>query len=208
MTSGTEKRPVGRRLGADTRRDQLVHAGLSLMKSTPFDQISALDVARATGVSKGLVFHYFPSQRDLHGAILRAAAAELLADIDVDHSLPPDERLGAGLDAYISYIEQQPESYRALVRGAGSDELLVGVFEETRDAIVATITAALGQQDPPPGLRIAIRGWIAMVEEAVLHWLDGTPVPRAELVEFLRRSAVTIVPEAANMSRAAPSTRS
>lgn len=170
------------------------------MKTTPFDQISAVDVARAAAVSKGLVFHYFPSQRDLHGAILRAAAAELLADIDVDRSLPPEERLGAGLEAYISHIEERPDSYRALVRGAGSDELLVSVFEETRGAIVARISDALGLPDPPPGLRLVVRGWIAMVEESVLHWLDGSPVPRAELLEFLRRSAVTLLSEAANMS--------
>lgn len=178
------------------------------MKTTPFDQISAIDVGLAAGVSKGLVFHYFATQRDLHGAILRAAAAELLSDIDVDPTLDPEARLAAGLDAYIRYIEQQPASYRALIRGAGSDELLVAVFEETRNAIVATITDALGLPDPPPGLRIAVRGWIAMVEESVLHWLDDTPVPRAELVGFLQRAAITMLPDAVTMSHRPPRRRS
>ncbi len=61
------------RLDADSRREQLLQAGLTLLRTTPFDQLSAVDVARAAGVSKGLVFHYFPTTRELHVALLRAS---------------------------------------------------------------------------------------------------------------------------------------
>src|SRR5439155_1351627 len=153
-------------------------------------------VARAGGVSKGLVFHYFPTTRDLQVAVLRAATAELLADLDVGDGLPPDERLKAGLEAFVRYIEQQPASYQAVVRRAGSDEQLLAVFEDTRAAVVEIVAGALGVAELPAGLRMAVRGWIAMVEECVLHWLDGRPVPREELVEFLRRVALTMLPDA------------
>jgi AcrR family transcriptional regulator len=186
----------GRRLGPDARRAQLVGVGLALMKEMPFDEVTAETVARAGGVSKGLVFHYFPATRDLQVAILRAATAELLADLDVGAGLPPDERLQVGLDAFVRYIEQHPGSYQAVVRRAGSDERLLAVFEDTRSAVVDIIAATLGVSELPPGLRLAIRGWIAMVEECVLHWLADRPVPREELVEFLRRAALTMLPDA------------
>ncbi|MGH9037230.1 MAG: hypothetical protein ACRD0O_15835, partial [Acidimicrobiia bacterium] len=48
----------------------------------------------------------------------------------------------------------------------------------------------------PPGLRIVIRGWIAMVEESVLHWLEGSPVPREQLLGFLQRAAGAMLPDA------------
>jgi hypothetical protein len=35
-----------------------------------------------------------------------------------------------------------------------------------------------------------------MVEESVLHWLEGTPVPRDQLLGFLQRAAATILPDA------------
>jgi AcrR family transcriptional regulator len=186
----------GRRLGPDARRAQLVSIGLALMKEMPFDEVTAEIVARAGGVSKGLVFHYFPTTRDLQVAILRAATAELLADLDVGSGLPPDERLRAGLDAFVRYIEQQPSSYQAVARRAGSDEQLLAVFEDTRAAVVDIVAATLGLSELPAGLRLAIRGWIAMVEECVLHWLDDRPVPREELVEFLRRAALSMLPDA------------
>jgi AcrR family transcriptional regulator len=185
-----------RRLGPDARRAQLVGVGLALMKEVPFDEVTAETVARAGGVSKALVFHYFPATRDLQVAILRAAAAELLVEIDVGAGLPPDERLRVGLDAFVRYIEQQPASYQAVVRRAGSDERLLAVFEDTRAAVVDIVAAALGLSQLPPGLRLAIRGWIAMVEECVLHWIDRRPISREELVEYLRQAALTVLPYA------------
>jgi len=158
--------------------------------------VTAETVARAGGVSKALVFHYFPATRDLQVAILRAAAGELLVELDVGTGLPPDERLRVGLDAFVRFIEQQPASYQAVVRRAGSDERLLAVFEDTRAAVVGIVAAALGLSELPAGLRMAIRGWIAMVEECVLHWVDGRPVPREQLVEFLRRAALTMLPDA------------
>ncbi|HEV7865321.1 MAG TPA: TetR/AcrR family transcriptional regulator [Acidimicrobiia bacterium] len=187
---------LARRLGPDARRAQLVGVGLALMKDMPFDEVTAEIVARATGVSKGLVFHYFPTTRDLQVAILRAATAELLADLDVGAGLPPDERLRVGLDAFVRYIEQQPASYQAVVRRAGSDERLLAVFEDTRTAVVDIVATTLGVSELPAGLRLVIRGWIAMVEECVLHWLDDKPIPREALVEFLRRAALTMLPDA------------
>jgi AcrR family transcriptional regulator len=187
---------VGKRLGPEARRAQLVSVGVALIKEIPFDEVTAEVVARAVGVSKGLVFHYFPATRDLQVAILRAAAGELLTELDVGADLPPDERLRVGLDAFVRFIEQQPASYQAVVRRAGSDERLLAVFEDTRAAVVDIVAASLGVSELPPGLRLVIRGWIAMVEECVLHWLDDKPVPRDQLIEFLRRAALTMLPDA------------
>ena len=37
------------------------------------------DIARAAGISKGLLYHYFPSKRDYYVEVVRRAAGELLA---------------------------------------------------------------------------------------------------------------------------------
>jgi AcrR family transcriptional regulator len=187
---------AARRLGPDERRAQLVATALDLLKSRPFDEISPDDVARAAGVSKALVFHYFASKRDLQVAALRAAAGELLERLEVGADLPPDRRLGAGLDAYVRYIEQHPENYVAISRSAGTDPQLRAVFEETRSAVVQLILDAIGLPDAPPGLRLITRGWVAMVEETVLYWLGTQHVPREQLLDFLRRAAVTMLPDA------------
>ncbi len=163
----------------------------------PFDQLTADHVARAAGVSKGLVFHYFPTTRDLQVAVLRATTEDLLAGLDVDPTASPAERLRLGIDAFIAYIERAPASYIAMARGAGSDPLLGAVFEDTRNAVVAIVQRVLDAPELPAGLGIGLRGWIAFVEEATLHWVaEGRPVARGELVRFLQQTAVTMLPEA------------
>jgi AcrR family transcriptional regulator len=188
-----------RRLDGPARRDQLVEVGLALARTTPFDQISADEVARVAGVSKGLVFHYFPTTRDLQVAVLRAGVRELLDDLDTDPTATIPERLRSGVEVFLAYIELHPSGYLAMARGIGSDPQLIEVFEETRAGVVAIIQDVLGVADLAPGLRIAIRAWIAGVEEAVLHWLDGQPIPRDRLVDFLTQVGLTMLPDAGSM---------
>jgi AcrR family transcriptional regulator len=188
---------VNRRLDPDVRRRQLLDAGFEMIQTRPFSQVTADEVARAVGVSKGLVFHYFPTNRDLQVAVVRVAAGELLSRLDLDPDLPPEERLGVGLEAFVGFIETQPANYLAVARSVGSDPALLEVFEETRSAVVDLILSAIGlAENPPPGLRIVVRGWIAMVEESVLHWLEGSPVPRDQLLGFLQRAAAVMLPDA------------
>ncbi|MDQ3946334.1 MAG: TetR/AcrR family transcriptional regulator [Actinomycetota bacterium] len=190
-------RPLNRRLDPDARRRQLLEAGFQMIQTRPYSQVTADEVARAVGVSKGLVFHYFPTNRDLQVAVVRVAAGELLSRLNVDPELPTEQRLGAGLDAFVGFIETQPANYLAVARSVGSDPALLAVFEETRSAVVDLILAAIGLADSAhPGLRIVVRGWIAMVEESVLHWLEGSPVPRDQLLGFLQRAAATMLPDA------------
>ena len=182
---------VSRRLDPDARRRQLLEAGFELIQSRPFSQLTADEVAKAVG------FHCFPTNRDLQVAVVRVAAGELLSRLEMDPDLPPEERLGAGLEAFVSFIETQPANYLAVARSVGSEPALMEVFEETREAVVDLILAAIGlDENPHPGLRIVVRGWIAMVEESVLHWLEGSPVPRQELLGFLQRAAATMLPDA------------
>ena len=55
-----------RRLSAPQRRQQLVDLGTDLLVSRPLDELTVQRVANAAGVSRTLVFHYFPTVRALH----------------------------------------------------------------------------------------------------------------------------------------------
>jgi AcrR family transcriptional regulator len=189
---------TGRRLDPDARRAQLVALGLALIKDRPFDQVLVDEVIRGAGISKGLLFHYFPTKRDFQAAVIRAAAAELVAALEPDPGLPVGEQFRHGIDAYIAYIERQPASYMAIVRGAGSDDQLLEIFEQTRTAIVDLIVGR-AVPEASPVLRLMVRGWIAMVEEATFLWLTEQPCPRDVLIDLLERTALTSLPIAADL---------
>jgi AcrR family transcriptional regulator len=47
-----------------------VALGAKLFASRSYDELSMAGVAREAGVSKALLYHYFPSKRDYFAAIL------------------------------------------------------------------------------------------------------------------------------------------
>ncbi len=69
--------PAYSRLHLDERRRQLLDAGAALFAEHAFEEISMRQIAEAAGVSKALLYHYFPSKTDLFKAAIQDAATEL-----------------------------------------------------------------------------------------------------------------------------------
>src|SRR5436190_1545038 len=81
------------RLDLDARREQLMRIGLELFSTNSYDAVSIDEIAARAGISKGLLYHYFPSKREFYVAGVRAAAAQLREVVEPDRGLPPRERL-------------------------------------------------------------------------------------------------------------------
>lgn len=199
---GGAPRSTPRRLGAAERRAQLVAAGLALARSGPLDTVTADTVAQSIGVSKALVFHYFPTNRDLQVAVMRGASDELLAAVELEPTGDPYTRLRSGLESFVTSISQYPSVARSVVRSAGSDPQMVEVFEELRVAIVDLIAETLGTAPLLPGMRLAVRGWIAMAEEMILSWTDDPVIGREQLVSYLHTAAFALLPSALALDEA------
>jgi AcrR family transcriptional regulator len=177
------------RLSTDARRQQLVALGIEIFSERPFDEVSIDDIAAAAGISKGLLYHYFPSKRDFYVAVVRFAAGEMEALTQPDPELAPLERLGAALDRYLAYVETHARGYATVLRaGIGSDPAVAAIVEDVRQAMTARLLADVpgaGAGDPPAAVRVAIRGWLGFVEAASLDWLDHGGLDRAELRDML-----------------------
>lgn len=174
-----------RRSAPDERRAQLVELGLRLFSERSYDELSVDDIARAAGISKGLLYHYFPSKRDYYVETVRAAA-QLLLDRTDPAGGPEPETLLTGLDAYLAFVEEHAGAFVALMRsGVGQDAEVAAVLEATRARYVARISARLGITDPDPRLRIALRGWLGFVEAASIEWLDRRDLARDALRDLL-----------------------
>src|SRR5260370_18356544 len=76
------------------------------------------DVARAAGVSKPLLYHYFPSKAELFKAAVAAKAAELQAAIEPTGQGTPLEQLAHSLDAYLTWIEKNAKTWSKLMQSA------------------------------------------------------------------------------------------
>ena len=62
-----------RRLEVDERRAQLLEVGTELFSTHSFEELSMARIAREAGISKALLYHYFPSKQAYFEATLQAA---------------------------------------------------------------------------------------------------------------------------------------
>jgi AcrR family transcriptional regulator len=191
------------RLSTDARREQLVALGVEMFSERPFDDVSIDDIAAGAGISKGLLYHYFPSKRDFYVAVVRHSADEMQAITDTDPDLEPLERLADGLDRYLEYVATHARGFATVLRaGIGSDPEVAAIVEGVRAAMARRILADVADTDPPPAaVRIAIRGWVGFAEAASLEWLERGELSREELRELLVR-ALTGAVAAAGEARA------
>jgi AcrR family transcriptional regulator len=175
-----------KRLELDARRAQLLSLGLSAFSTKSYDAVSIDDLAQSAGVSKGLLYHYFPSKRDLYVATVREAAERLLARIVPDPGLSPLEQVSRGVDAYLEYVGNNADAYLSLMQsGVGRDREVHAIVERTRQRFVQVMLERAGPIQLSPMQRVLVRGWVGMVEAASLDWLKQPGVERRELCNSL-----------------------
>ena len=110
--------PSYRRLDVDERRRQLLERGAELFTSHRYDELSMSRIAAEVGISKSLLYHYFPSKQAFFEATLGAWAEELRARTEPDPDLSPPEQLTASLDGFLSLVEENSVAYGHLMGSA------------------------------------------------------------------------------------------
>jgi len=188
------------RLDVDERRRQLVALGLELFSERTYDDVSIDELAQVAGISKGLLYHYFPTKRDFYVATVRAAAEHLLTCTEAPEVGEPMARLEAGLDRYIAYVLKHGKPYQALLRsGIGADAEVAKIVEDTRETLCARLLEGAPVGLGGPVMRLAVRGWLGFVESVVVEWLDAR-----KLLEpvALRKMLVQVLVGAVNAASA------
>jgi AcrR family transcriptional regulator len=182
------RKPPRLRLEVDERRAQLLALGRRFFSAQSYDEVSIDAVAKDAGISKGLLYHYFPTKRDFYLATIRDAARELLDLTAPSEELEPIDRAQAGLDAYLGYVEQHALAYAALFRsGIGADPEVFALVEATRAQFLNRVLAGLDSKgrDVTPAMHLALRGWVGFVEAASIEWAERRHMTRTALRDLL-----------------------
>jgi AcrR family transcriptional regulator len=149
-------------------------------------------VAQEAGVSRGLVYHYFPNKSDFFSAIVRHGMRHAFEVTAPDQTLPPEKWLRDGVERLVDFVEVNANAFRAVFAGRHSvDEDVRAAIKENRDAQVDRICALLSPNEPASEtVRMAVEGWIAMLDAMLLEWIDGRAIERERLVKLACGSLV------------------
>jgi AcrR family transcriptional regulator len=169
-----------RRLSPDDRRAELLALGSEVFGKKPYDQVRIDEVAERAGVSRALMYHYFPDKRTFFAAVVKEEADRLYA---ATNSAPPTgitmfEEIRTGVLAYMAYHQQNPEAAWAAYVGLGrSDPVLLGIDDEAKNRQTEHIMSRIAevvrgmednralQPDVERDLRVILHGWLALTFE-------------------------------------------
>src|SRR4051794_20707557 len=114
-----------RRMPAPLRREAILAAAEEVFARRGYHGASLDDIAQAAGISKALIYEHFTSKRELHASLVNAHVKEIFRRLEAnaETGTSGEQRLRGGIDAFLSFVEEHREAWRALFRDAADPEV-------------------------------------------------------------------------------------
>jgi AcrR family transcriptional regulator len=184
--------PRWQRLDHDERRRQILLVARRLFSERNYDAVSTSEIARAAGVARGLLHHYFGTKRELYLEVVRTL-------MRMPSNPVPPERAGQGLEAvidasverWLDMLADNRGTWLAAIgaRGLGRDSEVEAILEHAREAasdrLVEAVCRERAIEVPPAALRAAVRAYGGFAEAASVQWLEHERLTRPQLRALL-----------------------
>lgn len=183
------------RLSHAERRRRLCELAVEVFGSRAFDEVSMDDIAAKAGVSKGLLYHYFPSKGDFFVAAVEYTSQQILEVTEPDMTLPPPARAVSSVDAFLGWAAANQRAYWTFAHGGlGVDPRVSQIGERHRKVVVARIL----RDHPGPvddTTEVALHGWVGFLDAITLRWLaTGRPSRRRVLAATMAVLGAAVTP--------------
>src|SRR3954454_2866860 len=168
--------PKYSRLDPAQRRDQMLDAAGALFAERAYDEVSVEDIARAAGVARGLVHHYFGGRNDVYIALLERLGAQREHQLRPPAGRSPRARVADTVSRWLDWTEANRTIWLATI--AHGDEIADPdvrqvVADLVRRAVALLTTFHSDIAEDTPRLRYALECWTALNRAATRRWLRG-----------------------------------
>ena len=195
----TAAAPRWNRLEHDERRAQILACARRLFSERHFGAVSTIEIARAAGVARGLIHHYFGTKRDLYLEAVRSMVSMPLQPIPTElDGRDPEQLLAEGVDRWLEMLSRNRETWIAArgAQGFGRDADVEAILEEAREGAVDQVIEALRPGTDPaaaPGeLRAVARAYAGLAEATSLEWLQHGRLTRNQARALLYESFIAV----------------
>jgi AcrR family transcriptional regulator len=107
----------------DERRKQIMQTAVDIFARRGLAATKISDIAKAVGMSQGLVYHYFSSKEELFDAIVEQGLHKSigLAKRTLELELSPWEKLEYIASYMVGSITEQPQGYMIVIQASASE---------------------------------------------------------------------------------------
>jgi AcrR family transcriptional regulator len=170
------------------RREELLDAAAAVIRRDG-PAVSMEVIAAEAGVTKPIVYRHFGDRSGLVAALAKRFSDDLMGALQgsLERDAEPRELLVGTIDAYLAFVEKEPNLYRFVVQHVdGGAEELTGFVRQVAQAVSVVMGERLRQVGSDSG---AAEPWayglVGMVHLAGDWWVERRAMPRARLVEYL-----------------------
>jgi len=187
--TAAQVREAGRQEARLRRRAQLLDAADRVIRRGGPD-VSMDEIAAEAGISKPILYRHFGDKDGLHRALAGRYVDALLDELRAARVVgDPRANIAAGIDAYLAFIEREPEAYR-FVLSAAAQPPTSAIVDEFRRRLAVDCAFATAEQLRRAGLDPEIAepwayGVVGLVRSVGIWWLETRALPRERLVEHL-----------------------
>jgi AcrR family transcriptional regulator len=202
--------PRWSRLDRDERRAAILATARRLFSQRHYSAVSTAEIARAAGVTRGLVNHYFGTKRELYLEVVRGLVRPLSIPAGPrDTARPMEEVVARWVGRWLDALEENRAALLAAVgaEGFGRDRELERIVQRSRDATVERIIEILGLEPAGHGdqLRAVLRTYSGLVQLATVEWLQRRTLSRDQVEALLSSSLVAMIRDVVPSVAAVPS---
>ena len=189
MATKTRARVSKQAQRRERRREELLDVADRVIQRRGVD-VSMDEIASEAGITKPVLYRHFGDKDGLFQALTERYVDELtLALRPAIQATEPRDRLAAAIDAYLVYVEREPERYRFLLHASEQPRTAASVADFRRRNIAEcafTSEENLRRAGMDPGFAEPWAECVSgMVRAAGTSWLETRSLPRGRLVEYL-----------------------
>ena len=164
------------RLDPAQRRQQILDAANDLFAERGYEEVTVEDIARAAGVTRGLVHHYFGGRTEVYLALLERLYAIREETLRRPEGRSARARVADSVSRWLAWTEANRPIYLGTIAPGEdiADPEVRRVVGDLRGRAVALVTAYHSDiaQDSAR-LRHALECWTGLNRAATRRWLRG-----------------------------------
>jgi AcrR family transcriptional regulator len=195
----------------EDRREELLDAAVAAIRRHG-PAVTMRDLAAEAGVTKPILYRHFGDRDGLVAALASRFSAELLDALRAalgEERGDPRATIAATVDAFVAFLEREPDVYRLLVQQAqGGQAAALDAIGGFLRRVGDDVALVLGEQlrtagRDSGGAEVLAHGIVGFVHAAGDWWVAHPTMPRHRLVTYVTDllwgglSSLGIAPEGA-----------
>ncbi|HWC79762.1 MAG TPA: helix-turn-helix domain-containing protein [Pseudonocardiaceae bacterium] len=196
--TSTAAGPRRRRLEPDERRAQILACARRLFGERNYESVSTTELARESGVARGLINHYFGTKRELYLEVIRQLV--FIPDFAVERLAHGtlEQRITASIDRFLEVIERNRKMWLGMIGtgGYGRDPDVAAILAEADADTADRMLETLGLTEISEGreeLRAMLRCYNTMAKSVTGEWMLRGTLTREQVRTILCTTLASIV---------------